>query len=211
MDGFTLVVGNGEWTQNELIETLLEKADFTIALDGAADRFDSWDIVVGDMDSITKPVIENKDENVDNSDLAKALVNYEVDAVVGVDGGRLDHRLAAFTSLFETGSDAILYFDGWRACRVDETGLEIELGHGNICSLMAFGKVKNVTIKGVEFELKSENLYTGTEGSATKLLPVKFQFPMKVETCYSFGRQMSSNELRIRLFTIPFSRSFIDS
>ena len=76
--------------------------------------------------------------------------------------------MAAFTSLFETGSDALLYFDGWRACRVDETGLEIELGHGNICSLMAFGKVKNVTIKGVEFELKSENLYTGTRGVGNK-------------------------------------------
>ncbi len=168
MDRFTLVVGNGEWTQNELIETLLEKADFTIALDGAADRFDSWDIVVGDMDSISKPVIENRDESKDNSDLAKALINYEVDAVIGVDGGRLDHRLAAFTSLFETGSDAILYFEGWRACRVDKSGLEIELEPGNICSLMAFGKVNNVTITGVEFELDSDDLYTGTKGVGNK-------------------------------------------
>ncbi len=168
MDRFTLVVGNGEWTQNELIETLLEKADFTIALDGAADRFDSWDIVVGDMDSISKPVIENRDENKDNSDLAKALINYDVDAVIGVDGGRLDHRLAAFTSLFETCSDAILYFEGWRACRVDESGLEIELEPGNICSLMAFGKVNNVTITGVEFELDSVDLYTGTKGVGNK-------------------------------------------
>jgi len=168
MDRFTLVVGNGEWTHNELIETLLEKANFTIALDGAADRFDSWDIVVGDMDSISKPVIENKDENKDNSDLAKALINYDVDAVIGVDGGRLDHRLAAFTSLFETSSDAILYFEGWRACRVDESGLEIELEPGNICSLMAFGKVNNVTITGVEFELDSVDLYTGTKGVGNK-------------------------------------------
>jgi thiamine pyrophosphokinase len=168
MGRFTLVVGNGEWTHNELIETLLEKANFTIALDGAADRFDSWDIVVGDMDSISKPVIENKDGNKDNSDLAKALINYDVDAVIGVDGGRLDHRLAAFTSLFETGSDAILYFDGWRACRVDESGLEIELQPGNICSLMAFGKVNNVTITGVEFELDSVDLFTGTKGVGNK-------------------------------------------
>ena len=170
MDRFTLVVGNGEWTQNELIETLLEKADFTIALDGAADRFDSWDIVVGDMDSISKPVIENKDENKDNSDLAKALINYDVDAVIGVDGGRLDHRLAAFTSLFETSSDAILYFEGWRACRVGLSGIEIELKPGTICSLMAFGKVENVSLKGAEFNLNKQDLFTGTQGVGNKVV-----------------------------------------
>ena len=36
MDGFTLVVANGEWPSEELLTTLLDKADFTIALDGAA-------------------------------------------------------------------------------------------------------------------------------------------------------------------------------
>ena len=43
----------------------------------------------------------------------KPLNEYEVGGL-GVEGGRLDHRLAAFTALFESQSDAILYFDGWR-------------------------------------------------------------------------------------------------
>ncbi|GIR00738.1 MAG: hypothetical protein CM15mP9_4410 [Methanobacteriota archaeon] len=132
MDGFTLVVANGEWPSEELLLTLLEKADFTIALDGAADRFDSWDVVVGDMDSIAESRPEFIDSNQENSDLAKALIQYDVDAVVGMEGGRLDHRIAAFTSLFESQSDAILYFDGWRACRVDISGIEIELEVGAI-------------------------------------------------------------------------------
>ena len=41
----------------ELLATL-DKADFTIAPDGAVDRFDSWDLVVGDMDSISEPRYE---------------------------------------------------------------------------------------------------------------------------------------------------------
>ena len=44
-----------------MVLQLVEDADFVIALDGAADRFDGWDIVVGDMDLsrihlLTKPV-----------------------------------------------------------------------------------------------------------------------------------------------------------
>ena len=168
MDGFTLVVANGEWPREELILTLHEKADFTIALDGAADRFDFWDVIVGDMDSITESRPEFIDSNQENSDLAKALIQYDVDAVVGIEGGRLDHRIAAFTSLFESQSDAILYFDGWRACRVDISGLEIELEVGTICSLMAFGDVKKVSISGVDYQLESEDLHTGTRGVGNK-------------------------------------------
>lgn len=168
MDGFTLVVANGEWPREELLLTLQEKADFTIALDGAADRFDSWDVIVGDMDSITESRPEFIDSNQENSDLAKALIQYDVDAVVGIEGGRLDHRIAAFTSLFESQSDAILYFDGWRACRVDISGLEIELELGTVCSLMALGDVSKVSITGVEYELDGEDLQTGTRGVGNK-------------------------------------------
>ena len=164
MADMILVVGNGDWGDSTLVETLIESAQFKIALDGAADRFDSWDIVVGDMDSIENPDKFEADSNQQNSDLTKALIEYEVDAVVGVSGGRLDHQVAAFTSLFESESDAILYFEGWRACRVNPVGLEIELQKGTICSLMPFGQVTNVTITGVEFKLSGEDKSSGTRG-----------------------------------------------
>tara|TARA_B100000767_G_C19651795_1_gene487089 strand:- start:129 stop:707 length:579 start_codon:yes stop_codon:yes gene_type:complete len=164
MAGMVLVVANGNWPSDELIETLLEASDFTIALDGAADRFDSWNVVVGDLDSVSEPDNFEADLNQENTDLAKALMAYDVDAVVGVSGGRLDHQIASFTALFETDSDAILYYDGWRACRVGKSGLEIELEQGTICSIMAFGKVAEVTISGVEFELNNQDISTGTLG-----------------------------------------------
>tara|TARA_B100000405_G_scaffold196411_2_gene137678 strand:- start:812 stop:1390 length:579 start_codon:yes stop_codon:yes gene_type:complete len=168
MAGMVLVVANGEWPSDELVETLLDNAEFTIALDGAADRFEGWDVVVGDLDSIANSDGIEKDDNQENSDLAKALIEYEVDAVVGIEGGRLDHRLAAFTALFESQSDAILYFDGWRACRVADSGLEIELKKGTICSVMALGKVENVRLQGVEFALSGEDLSSGTRGVGNK-------------------------------------------
>ena len=168
MSGMVLVVANGEWPSEELLQTLLDNAEFTIALDGAADRFEGWDVVVGDLDSIANPDGINKDDNQQNSDLAKALIEYDVDAVVGVEGGRLDHRLAAFTALFESQSDAILYFDRWRACRVADSGLEIELQEGTNCSLMAFGKVENVSMQGVEYTLSEEDIFSGTRGVGNK-------------------------------------------
>lgn len=164
-----LVVANGEWSDSGLVETMIEASTFKIALDGAADRFDSWDIVVGDMDSISNPELHDADSNQENSDLAKALKNYDVDAVVGIAGGRLDHQIAAYTSLFETNSDAILYFDGWRACRVHTSGLEIDLAIGTICSLMPFGNVNNVTWKGVEFILENEDMSSGTRGVGNRV------------------------------------------
>ena len=164
----TLVVANGEWPNKDMMETLIENSKFIIALDGASDRFDSWDVVVGDMDSIADSSGFEADRNQENSDLAKALIKYDVDAVVGIDGGRLDHRLGAFTVLFETKSDAILYFEGWRACRVGDTGLEIELEPGTTCSLIAFGKVEKVSIKGTEFELANQDFFSGTRGVGNK-------------------------------------------
>jgi len=169
MADMVLVVANGEWGDSRLVETMIETSTFKIALDGAADRFNTWDVVVGDMDSISNPEQYEIDPNQDNSDLAKALEMYDVDAVVGIAGGRLDHQIAAYTSLFETNSDAILYFEGWRACRVHSSGLEIDLPIGSICSLMPFGNVKNVSISGVDFVLENENLSTGTRGIGNKV------------------------------------------
>jgi thiamine pyrophosphokinase len=169
MADMVLVVANGEWSDSGLVETMIEASTFKIALDGAADRFDSWDVVVGDMDSISNPELHDADSNQENSDLAKALEIYDVDAVVGIAGGRLDHQIAAYTSLFESNSDAILYFDGWRACRVHTSGLEIDLPIGTICSLMPFGEVKNVSIAGVDFVLENKDITSGTRGVGNRV------------------------------------------
>ena len=70
MAGMVLVVANGDWPSNDLLQTLLENAEFTIALDGAADRFKGWDVVVGDLDSIANSEGIVRDDNQEKSDLA---------------------------------------------------------------------------------------------------------------------------------------------
>ena len=172
MAGRVLVVANGDWPSKELMDTLLEDAEIVVACDGAADRLEHCDFVIGDMDSWSKQKQIESIEIVDqeNSDLAKALEYFDVDWIVGVEGGRMDHRLAAFTSLCETNSSAILYFDGWRACLVPKEGLEIELKENSICSLFAFGKVEGVSISGTEYELKNQMLSTGTKGVGNRVV-----------------------------------------
>ena len=71
MAEFVLVVANGEFPSDELFEALIEQADFTIALDGAADRFEGWDVVIGDLDSIKSREGLETTDNQDDSDLAK--------------------------------------------------------------------------------------------------------------------------------------------
>ncbi len=164
-----LVIANGKWEKNTLFENLISKADFIIALDGAADRFDEWDVVVGDMDSIKEIGDNEVDKNQDNSDLSKALEKYPVCSVFGIEGGRLDHRIGAFVSLIETNSNAILYFDGWRACRVPKIGKEFNLKVGSKCALFSLGKSKSVTITGVEYQLEKQDLKTGTKGLGNKV------------------------------------------
>ena len=48
------------------------------------------------------------------------------------------------------------------------SGLNIELEKGTICSLMAFGKVENVNLQGVEYSLSGEDLFSGTRGVGNK-------------------------------------------
>ena len=56
--------------------------------------------------------------------LSKSL-QYDVDAVVGIDGGRLDHRIGAFTALLEPSQMQFYISMVERAGGV--SGLEIEL------------------------------------------------------------------------------------
>ena len=159
-----LVVGNGIWEMNSELEKLLSLSDFVIALDGAADKFQEWDVVIGDMDSIGNPESHQSDNNQNNSDLAKALEKYDVKRVYGIDGGRLDHRYGAFSALFETKSNAILYIGTWRACRVPDSGLKIRIPPGSKCGLFPLGIVSEISTNGFEFNLDKKTISTGTLG-----------------------------------------------
>lgn len=177
-----LIVANGEWPKQFDVETV-GTYRVVVALDGAANRLIGSnmtpDVLLGDLDSVSESVLEQcKATSVtivhtpdqQRSDISKGLdwvqrtyPDSDVD-IIGVEIGRYDHHLAAYSALFECNSDATILLDGWQARRVSQTPTTIETEPHSIISLIPFGDVAGATIRGCQFSLDNEPLTTGTRG-----------------------------------------------
>ena len=178
-----LIVANGEWPKQFDVAHRAEDYRVVVALDGAANRLIGKnmtpDVLLGDLDSVSESVLEQcKASGVtivhapdqQSSDISKGLEwvqrtypDSEVD-IIGVEIGRYDHHLAAYSALFECNSDATILLDGWQARRVSQTPTNIETEPNSIISLIPFGIVTGASIKGCQFSLDNETLTTGTRG-----------------------------------------------
>lgn len=182
-----LIVANGEWPKAFNLEEKLNDFSVIIALDGASNRLVDGGflphIVIGDLDSISSSVLEHckingvrivHDSNQEKSDISKGLCwthqNYPDSQVyvIGVEIGRYDHHLAAYSALFECNSSAILILNNWKAQRVDSTSKQIQIEPGTLVSLIPFGTVTGVSLKGCQYPLNDESLKTGTRGVSNK-------------------------------------------
>ena len=181
-----LIVANGEWPKQFDLETV-GTYRVVVALDGAANRLIGSnmfpDVLLGDLDSVSASVLEQckasgitivHTPDQQSSDISKGLEwvqrtypDSEVD-IIGVEIGRYDHHLAAYSALFECNSNATILLDGWQARRVTQTPTNIEIEPNSIISLIPFGKVTGATIKGCQFSLNNESLTTGTRGISNK-------------------------------------------
>ena len=178
-----LLVANGEWPKQFDVAQHVDAYRVVVALDGAANRLIGSnmipDVLLGDLDSVSASVLEQcKASEVtivhtpdqESSDISKGLEwvqrtypDSDVD-IIGVEIGRYDHHLAAYSALFECNSDATILLDGWQARRVAQTPTNIETEPNSIVSLIPFGDVTGATIKGCQFSLDNESLTTGTRG-----------------------------------------------
>ena len=178
-----LIVANGEWPKQFDIAQDAESYHVVVALDGAANRLIGSnvipDVLFGDLDSVSVSVLAQcKASDVSivhapdqhRSDISKGLdwvhethPDSEVD-IIGIEIGRYDHHLAAYSSLFECNSDATILLDGWQARRVSQTPTNIETKPNSMISLIPFGEVTGATITGCQFPLDNETLTTGTRG-----------------------------------------------
>ena len=174
-----LIIAAGDWPSESIWRPLVEDADVIIATDGAARQARLNDVmpavIIGDLDSIGEEELEHHPEaeiihleRQDDSDLAKALkwanMKRYNSEIIGIEGGRPDHVLQAYTVLFENGvGEAIVHLDGWTVQRIVDN-LSIDVLRGSIVSLFAFGRVKNITIDGLVHELAGVDLTTGTLG-----------------------------------------------
>ena len=106
-----LLCADGEWPPESVWKPLSEQCGVIIGVDGGTDAAISRNFVVnlatGDFDSITDTEVDRialPDQN--SSDLEKTLQyaaenGAEAVEVVGVEGGEIDHQLAAFAALVE--------------------------------------------------------------------------------------------------------------
>ena len=178
-----LIVGNGNQPPHSVLEYFVAASPVIIALDGAAimlrQRQIQPDVIIGDMDGLTSEQLDVfqsqgvqiiKDSTQDTSDISKGLTwsqkqypGTHID-VIGIDGGRLDHQLAAFSALFECQSQAHLHIEEWLVVRVTETPIQYGTTKGRNISLIPFGEVSGVTLVGCKYSLANEKLSSGTRG-----------------------------------------------
>jgi len=168
----------GDWPEKSTWQALVEAADIIIAADAGAlrmtERGIAADIILGDMDSIVvKDISKHPNAEVINmpwqndSDLVKALhwvaenesISDEVQIdIIGVEGGRPDHALAAYAALFESPSpNTIIHLQNWQARAITES-CEFHCPRRAIVSLFAVAPVSGLTIQGLKYELKDEKM-----------------------------------------------------
>ena len=187
--GRVLIVANGEWPSSFNLQHERTTYDQIVALDGAANRLLELnlapDVIVGDLDSITTSVLNQCESSgvhivripsQEKSDISKGLQwvqqeqpNARID-VIGVEIGRYDHHLAAYSALFECQSSATLLLNGWTATRVDSNPTTFQVKPHAIISLIPFGSVQGVTLEGCQYPLQNASLTTGTQGVSNKAI-----------------------------------------
>ena len=158
-------------------------------MDGAANRMVDAGIVptaiIGDLDSVDNMTLEHckakgtlviHTPNQEQSDVAKGLhwakktyPNEQID-LIGIELGRYDHNLAAYSALFECNTSARILMDGWSALRVNSIPNQIQVRKGAIVSLIPFGEVTGIVLRGCEYSLENASMTTGTQGVSNKAI-----------------------------------------
>lgn len=163
------VIGGGVVTQRDLL-TALAMAPTLVAADGGADhalalgRTPDW--VIGDLDSITpdarRMIAGDRIHHVaeqDSTDFAKCLSRVAAPFVmaVGFAGLRLDHTLAALTTMAAMARPLVLMLTPEDVVFVAPPRLTLPLMPGTRVSLYPMGPARGVSaglewpIEGIEF------------------------------------------------------------
>ena len=174
-----LLLAAGGLPSDGIAARLASAAHEVIAIDGgmrhAAHLGVDVNLILGDLDSVApadaggRTAVHLPDQN--RTDLSKSLSwcmehrhGAHVD-VVGLDGGRLDHRQAVAAALIESGSDAVLHLEGGSLRRCPHgAALDVPVAKGTILGLHPMGVVRGVHLKGTTHDLANATLRTGTKG-----------------------------------------------
>lgn len=181
-----LIIANGESCSMELLGQLLEWSPSVLVLDGAAHRVEElgikMDILMGDFDGISdlhgieqrqQPIriIHTPDQN--KTDLEKAIEwlieeGYPSANIVWATGRRADHTVNNMMSLFKySGKIDLVLLDDYSRVFFLPKSYKKWYPSETIISLIPFGLVKGVSIKGLEYTLDAESLESGIRSGSS--------------------------------------------
>ncbi len=176
-----LLLLNGELREPAAVKALARVADAVLCADGGARHARTLglapDCVVGDMDSLPRPLPRNwrrteflRDCDENRSDLDKALDAAAAAGarrvwVAGALGGGLDHELANWATLEARGGGLeIVVVGGGGAARLLGPGRhDLEMRRGERFSLVAAPRAR-VSLAGARYPLRGEILARGSRG-----------------------------------------------
>jgi len=175
-----LILLNGELREAAAVKALARRADAVLCADGGARHAKTLglipDCVVGDMDSLPRPLPKNWrrtsflcdfDEN--RSDLDKVLDAAATAGarrvwVAGALGGGLDHELVNLATLESRGGKIEIVVIGGGAARLLGPGRHVlDLRRGERFSMLAAPRAR-VALTGARYPLRGEVLARGSRG-----------------------------------------------
>ena len=174
-----LVVGNRPLC-SKVIE--LAKNSLVVAADAGADRLLKFNIVpdwiIGDLDSVSeKTITKLEDWTITNKDIQKTDLEKAVDyafakgvkdvVIVGWEGGRIDHTLAALRMAFDPRIKLI--DDKFTVYCVDGEK-RIKGKENTLFSLIAMPEAR-VSVNGARWNLQHEKLRIGGRGIHNEIGP----------------------------------------
>lgn len=168
-----IIIANGKFPSFSLVEELSHTNYTIIAVDGGshfcAKNNIIPDLITGDFDSTSLEVLEKFHDvmklstpSQDKSDLEKTLefiFSYSVRkvAVWGATGGRMDHTLANIC-LLARYPGKLFYESEEETCFVLSAVNQISCEVGQRLSLIPLGLVRGVRSKGLQWELKENDM-----------------------------------------------------
>lgn len=169
-----LTLLGGAPTQLNDVNQMLKVAPILVAADGGADTALAAGhvpaAVIGDMDSISEATRARIPAQAlhhiaeqDSTDFAKCLSRIKAGAILalGFAGGRLDHQLAACTTLVNFPDDRVIMIADEDICFLCPEAFEIDLAPGTRVSLFPMAPVQG-TSTGLVYPIDGLTLSPGT-------------------------------------------------
>jgi len=186
---FLTLLGGGP-THFSHVKQALKRAPILVAADGGAELALAADLpihaVIGDMDSISAasraalpPDRLYHIAEQDSTDFAKCLRSISAPAIlaVGFTGGRLDHQLAACTTLVNFPNKTVLMLSEEDVCFLCPLEFEIALPKGTRFSLFPMAQMAG-TSDGLQYPIDGLALSPATRVGTSNMVtgPVRLSF-----------------------------------